>query len=283
MATNGKKKEKKREILVTGASSGIGHCVAHGLSRRGYRVFAAARKLEDVKRLRDEGLESVHLDLANSASIHSAVDHVLDCTGGRLYGLFNNAGYGQPGAVEDLSRDALREQFEVNVFGPHELARRVIPIMRGQHEGRIIQNGSVLGIIALTYRGAYNGSKFALRGLSETLRLELRGSGVHVSLVEPGPILSRFRENSLRAYRRHIDARDSVHRDTYEAMLVRLKKEGAVVPFTLPPEAVLRKVIPALESKRPKAHYFVTFPTYLFSVLRRALPYRYLEAVLAKV
>jgi NAD(P)-dependent dehydrogenase (short-subunit alcohol dehydrogenase family) len=272
-----------KTILITGCSSGIGLCCARGLRERGYRVFATARKADDVAKLRAEGFEAFPLDLADSASIRAAVDQVLQVTGGELYALFNNGAYGQPGAVEDLSRDVLRAQFETNLFGTHELTNRVIPIMRRQGYGRIVQNSSVLGFAAMSFRGAYNASKYALEGLSDTLRLELAGSGVYVSLVEPGPILSRFRDNSLAAYKRTIDPEASVHRDKYLAIVARLEKEGPAVPFTLGPEAVLKKVILALEARRPKARYYVTFPTYLFGYLKRVLPDRAMDWVLGKV
>lgn len=272
-----------RTVLITGCSSGIGYAAAHRLKARGYRVFATARRTADVARLCEEGLESVQLDLTDSASIHAAVGAILERTGGTLYGVFNNAGYGQPGAVEDLSREALRDQFETNVFGTHELNTRLIPVMRRQGFGRIIQNSSVLGLIALPYRGAYNASKFALEGLYDTLRLELANTGIHVSLVEPGPIESRFRANSYAVYQRTIDAANSFHRDRYESLIARLNKEGAAAPFTLPAEAVVKKVIHALESPRPRIRYYVTFPTYLFATLKRVLPWRTLDRVLSGV
>ncbi|HIE56305.1 MAG TPA: SDR family NAD(P)-dependent oxidoreductase, partial [Chromatiaceae bacterium] len=191
----------QRSILVTGCSSGIGHHVAHGLARRGYRVFATARTKEDVKRLAREGLrDSLQLDLDDSHSIQQAVELVLDRSGGRLYALFNNGAYGQPGAVEDLSRKTLRKQLETNLLGTHELTCAVLPAMRMAGEGRIIQNSSILGFAAMPYRGAYNCSKFALEGLTDTLRLELVGTGIGVSLIEPGPIRSRFRENAYRKF-----------------------------------------------------------------------------------
>jgi NAD(P)-dependent dehydrogenase (short-subunit alcohol dehydrogenase family) len=271
-----------RAVLVTGCSSGIGRCVAHGLQQRAYRVFATARDAKDVASLRRDGLESLRLDLTDSASIEDAVGEILERTDGRLYGLFNNAGYGQPGAVEDLPRQALREQFEVNVFGTHELTRRLIPVMLARGEGRIIQNSSVLGVVAMPFRGAYNASKFALEGLSDTLRLELKGSGVHVVIIEPGPVLSRFRVNALAAFRRHVDAGASRHAGTYAHLEDRLARTGAVVPFTLPPEAVLAKVIRALEARRPRPRYPVTVPAIAFAWLRRLLPVRWLDALLSR-
>jgi len=272
-----------RSILITGCSSGIGYCVARGLAARGYRVFATTRKAADAERLRAEGLESLHLDLSDSGSIAAAVDEVLSRTGGRLDALFNNGAYGQPGAVEDLTREVLRVQFETNLFGWHELTNRVLPVMRRQGYGRILHNSSVLGFVALPFRGAYNASKYALEGLADTLRLELRGTGIHVALIEPGPITSRFRANAFTAYQRHINPETSVHRDRYRQMEQRLTTDGPVVPFTLPPEAVLKKVIQALESRRPRARYYVTFPTYLFAFLKRVLTQRALDRVLARV
>lgn len=272
----------KKSILITGCSSGIGREVAHGLKARGYRVFASARKPADVAELSIEGFESLQLDLADPDSIQTAVNDLLGQTGGTLDALFNNGAYGQPGAVEDLSRAVLREQFETNLFGWHELTSLVLPVMRRQGHGRIIQNSSVLGFVALRYRGAYNASKYALEGLTDTLRLELAGSGIFISLVEPGPISSRFRENAFKAYQRNINPQGSPHQDMYLRMEERLTKQGPAVPFTLPPEAVLKKVIHALESHRPRARYYVTFPTYLFGFLKRVLSDRLLDRVLSK-
>lgn len=272
-----------KSILVTGCSSGIGLCVARGLQARGWRVFASARQPEDVDRLAREGLESLLLDLDDSASITAAVGEVLARTGGTLDALFNNGAYGQPGAVEDLTRDVLRMQFETNLFGWHELTRLVLPIMRRQGQGRIIQHSSVLGFVALRYRGAYNASKYALEGLTDTLRLELRGSNIHVSLIDTGPVTSRFRENAHAAFLRNIDRDHSVHREYYARVVKRLTTQGPVVPFTLPPEAVLKKVVQALESRNPRPRYYVTFPTYLFAFLKRILPQRTLDRILYKI
>jgi len=272
--------QEHRSILITGCSSGIGRCVALGLQQRGYRVFATARREDSVESLRNAGLESLVLDLDDSASISAAVSEVMDRTGGALDALFNNGAFGLPGAVEDLSRDAIRAQFETNLFGWLELTNRVLPVMRRQGYGRIIQNSSILGLVVMPYRGAYNASKFALEGLTDTLRLELRGSGIHVSLIEPGPILSNFRANALIALEKHIDIEHSVHAEFYRRVLARLKKQGPAAPFTLPPEAVLEKVIRALESRQPSARYYVTVPTHVFGFLRRVLPDRLLDRLL---
>jgi NAD(P)-dependent dehydrogenase (short-subunit alcohol dehydrogenase family) len=272
-----------KSILITGCSSGIGLCVARGLHARGWRVFASARRPEDVVRLAGEGLESLQLDLDDSASITAAVEEVLQRTRGALDALFNNGAYGQPGAVEDLSRDVLRMQFETNLFGWHELTRQVLPVMRRQGQGRIVQHSSLLGFVALRYRGAYNASKYALEGLTDTLRLELRDSKIHVSLIDTGPVTSRFRENAHAAFLRHIDRENSVHREHYARVVKRLTTAGAVVPFTLPPEAVLKKVIHALESRNPRPRYYVTFPALLFAILKRILPQRTLDRLLYRI
>lgn len=272
----------KKTILITGCSSGIGYCAAKGLQERGYRVFATARKRSSVEKLLAEGLESFRLDLNDSNSIHFAFEEVMRRTGGELYALFNNGAYGLPGAVEDLNRDALRAQFETNVFGWQELTNLVIPVMRRQGYGRIIQNSSVLGFVALPFRGAYNASKFAIEGLSDTLRLELKGSNVYVSLIEPGPIASQFRTNAVQALQKYIDIENSFHREKYQGVLSRLNKPGPAVPFTLPPEAVLKRVIHALEAEKPQARYYVTVPTYLFGILKRILSTRALDFLLAK-
>jgi NAD(P)-dependent dehydrogenase (short-subunit alcohol dehydrogenase family) len=272
-----------KTILITGCSSGIGYDAAIALKNRGYNVIATARKSEDVARLGEQGLTSLQLDLADSQSIQQAVARMLELTDGRCDALFNNGAFGQAGAVEDLSRDVLRYQFETNLFGTHELTTLLLPVMRKQGHGRIIYNSSVLGLVAMRYRGAYNASKFALEGLADTLRLELHGTNIHISLIEPGPILTNFRQNSLALYKKNIDAEHSVHKAAYMAMEERLEKEGAAVMFTLPAEAVTKKVIHALEAKRPKIRYYVTFPTYLFATLKRILPVSWLDNLLRKV
>ncbi len=273
----------KRTVLITGCSSGIGYCVAHGLKKRGYAVIASARNPDDVERLTSEGLDCLRIDLDDPESIDCAVRDLESRTGRRIYGLFNNAGFGQPGAVEDLGREVLRAQFETNVFGTLQLTNRLLPWMRAAGEGRIIQNSSLLGFVSLAYRGAYNASKYALEGLYDTLRLELAGSGIHAILIEPGPIASRFRANAFAAYKRNIDSENSAHRDTYRAIEARLTRQGPAAPFTLPPDAVLDKVIKALESRAPRPRYYVTFPSYLFGTLKRCLSTRALDRVLLGV
>ena len=251
----------QRSILITGCSSGIGLCVAHGLQQRGWRVFASARQADDVARLLAAGLEALQLDVDDSLSIHAAVASVAARCGGRLDALFNNAGYGQPGAVEDIPREALRAQFETNLFGAWELTNAVLPLMRKQGAGRILFNSSVLGFAAMPFRGAYN-------ALSRFTPEQRRA------------IISRFRANAAARFHKYITATTSVHHQAYAAMQARLDKVGPAAPFTLPPEAVLQAVIHALESRRPRARYRVTTPTRVFAVAKRLLSTRLLDKLL---
>jgi len=273
----------KRAILITGCSSGIGLAAAKALRERGYQVIASCRKSEDVERLEQDGFEHVlQLDLASSESIETAVDQTLKLCDAKLFAVFNNGAFGVPGAVEDLSRDALRRQFETNVFGTHELTRLLIPTFLQQDDARIIQNSSVLGFIGAPFRGAYCASKFALEGLTDTMRLELAGTPVKCSLIEPGPILTRFRANALKAFQAEIDIEGSRHSAQYQEVLARLSKEGPGMKFTLPAEACNKLVIHALESPRPRARYRITTPTHVMHVLKRVLSTRLLDAFLLK-
>lgn len=272
-----------KNILITGCSTGIGYCVAKGLHARGYRVIATARTPQDIARLEAEGLETLHLDISQSDNIQQAVHDIQQRCEGKLFAVFHNAAYGQPGAVEDLNRATLEKQFASNFFGWMELNQQLIPLLRQQDSARILFNSSVLGLIALPYRGAYNASKFAIEGIADTLRLELHNSSIEVCLIEPGPVSSDFRKNALAALKANVDIQESVHSKQYLQQIKRMEKVGPSAPFTLPADAVLKKVIHALESRRPKARYYVTFPTYLFGFLRRVLPTRWLDKVLLYV
>ena len=252
------------------------------MQARGWEVFATARKQEDLNALRDQGLHAVYLDYADPVSIADCADFVLQQTGDRLDVLFNNGAYGQPGAVEDLRPDVLRQQFEVNFFGWHDLSCRIIPAMRAQGHGRIIQCSSVLGLVALKFRGAYVASKFALEGLTDCMRLELRESGISVCLIEPGPIKTRFVETAAKVFDENIDVENSAFHEAYAQRKNKLNRGGAN-RFKLAPEAVLTRLIHATESRNPKPRYAVTIPTYLMDVLRRVLPTRLLDRVTAKV
>jgi NAD(P)-dependent dehydrogenase (short-subunit alcohol dehydrogenase family) len=270
-------------VLITGCSSGIGHDAAHALARRGWRVFATCRKEEDCARLREQGLESFRLDYEDEASVAEAVEEALARTGGRLDALYNNGAYAIPGAVEDIPRGALRAIFEANLFGWHDLTRRVIPVMRAQGHGRIVNCSSVLGLVTMRWRGAYVSTKFALEGLTDTLRLEMNGTGIHVSLIEPGPITSRIRENAIIQFEKWIDWKNSARAEEYRTSLLRrLYEKTGPDPFELPPSAVTAKLIHALESPRPRPRYYVTTPTYAMGALRRILPTRALDWLISK-
>ncbi len=271
---------RTRSILITGCSSGIGETAARVLRERDWRVFATCRKEKDCARLRDEGFESFLIDHDDSATIASGFEETIQRTGGTLDALFNNGAYAIPGAVEDLPVEALRTIFESNFFGWHDLTCRAIRVMRRQGHGRIVQNSSILGFVALPLRGAYNSTKFAVEGLTDTLRLELRGSGIYVILIEPGPIASRFRENAQMQFERWIDREDTVFRQAYDREFQRLALKGPTSRHTLPPGAVVDKVVHALECRRPRARYYVTFPTYMAGFLRRILSTSRLDAFL---
>ncbi|MGO6943896.1 SDR family oxidoreductase [Rhizobium johnstonii] len=262
----------ERTIVVTGCSSGIGAHCARALKADGWRVFATVRKLDDLKGLEADGIEAFLMDYARTETISDLVSAVLERSGGRIDALFNNGAYGQPGAVEDLSTATLRAQFEANFFGWHELTRQVIPPMRKRGEGRIVQCSSILGVVPYRYRGAYTASKFALEGLSITLRMELQGSGIHVSLIEPGPIATRFTANALAKIKEHIDLENSPHAVDYIRQLARLDGSGPVNRHKLGPEAVYSVLKHALNSKNPRPHYPVTTPAKQGMFLKRLLP-----------
>ena len=273
----------QKSILITGCSSGIGYAAAQGLRQDGWRVFAACRQEKDCARLNGEGFESPLLDYTRRDTIHAALNQVLTATGGTLDALFNNGAHGTPGLVEDLPTDALRAIFEANFFGWHELTRALIPTMRAQGHGRIVQCSSVLGFVTLPWRGAYNATKFALEGLSDTLRIEMRDTPVHVILIEPGPVTSKIRQNSIGHFERWIDWNKSARKEEYErVVLKRLYRDEGRDPFELPPEAVVAKLRHALTARRPKPRYYVTTPTYMMGFFRRALPTRALDWVLSR-
>jgi NAD(P)-dependent dehydrogenase (short-subunit alcohol dehydrogenase family) len=273
----------QRSVLITGCSSGIGLDAARGLKARGWRVFATCRQEADCERLRAEGLESFRLDYADEDSIAAAVAETLARTGGTLDALFNNGAFACPGLVEDLPRGALREIFETNLFGYHDLARRVIPVMRAQGHGRIVNCSSVLGLVGMTFRGAYVATKFAMEGLTDVMRIELRGSGIDVILIEPGPIATKIRENAIPHFERWIDWENSARVDLYRRLRGRLyDKKTRKDAFELEPAAVTAKLVHALEARRPKARYYVTTPTYLMGFARRLLPTRALDWLIAK-
>ena len=269
-----------KSVLITGCSSGIGLCLAQGLKHEGYRVFATARDIKDVEQLKQQGFDTFVLDLSSSRSINAAIKAVFEQTDD-LYGLIHNGAYGQVGALEDISRQALEEQFQTNVFGWHELTNLVLPKMKSKNEGRIIYLSSVLGFVAMPFRGPYNASKFAIEGLVNTLRLELANTNVQLSLIQPGPIESKFRINAYKAFMKHVDMDNSDYKSNYEKMIKRLQSDE-LADFTLPATAVLKCAQHALCTKQARIHYHVTFPTKLFAILMRLLPARLMDKILNK-
>ena len=274
---------ERKSIIVTGCSSGIGAYCARALHKEGWRVFATVRNPAHLGSLEADGIEALLMDYTDRASIDALVAEVARRTGGSIDALFNNGAYGQPGAVEDLTTDVLRKQFETNVFGWHELTRQVIPYMRAQGSGRIVQCSSILGLVPYRYRGAYNASKHAIEGLSVTLRMELDGSGIFVSLIEPGPIESRFTANALAAVRDNIDLENSAHAEEYKRQLSRLDGSGPVNKYKLGPDAVHEVLRHALTASRPKPHYIVTKPAKKGALAKRLLPADLLYRLLRKM
>ena len=272
-----------KKILITGCSSGIGYHVANGLKDLAYEVIVTARKNKDVKKLEDEGFTCLLLDYSDSKSVQNCADQLLELIDNDLYAVFHNGAYGQPGAVEDLSRATIEKQFAANVFGWMELNNRLIPQMRANNSGRIIFNSSVLGLVSLPFRGAYNASKYAIEGFADTLRLELSDTDIKVSLIEPGPIESRFRPNALQALQDNVNMENSPHKHRYKDTIKRLAKEGHTDSFTLSPEAVLKRVIWCIEKDNPKPHYYVTKPTYIMGYLKRLLPSSLMDKFILKV
>ncbi|KAB2695518.1 SDR family oxidoreductase [Brucella intermedia] len=272
---------QQRSIIITGCSSGIGAYCAEALKSQGWRVFATARKDADIEALRAKGIETHYLDYTQPQSIANLVDEVLRQTDGTLDALFNNGAYAQPGAIEDLPVEALRQQFEANFFGWHDLTRRVIPVMRRQGHGRIVHCSSILGLVPMKWRGAYVASKFALEGLMLAQRMELEGSGIDVSLIEPGPIASRFTYNAASHAEANIDMEASVHRELYQRQMAKLKSGGTKSKNKLGPEAVYAVLLHALEAPRPRPHYVVTRPAKLGSLARRLMPARWLCRMLS--
>jgi NAD(P)-dependent dehydrogenase (short-subunit alcohol dehydrogenase family) len=268
-------------VLVTGASSGIGRHAALQLACCGYRVIATARKASDLQALQGRGLLDVlQLDLGRAQSVEQAIAQVM--AHGVPEAVLHNAGFGLYGAVEDLSRHAMEEQFAANLFGAHQINHALLPRMRGRGSGRIVFVSSVLGVVAMRGRGLYVASKFAMEGLADTLRLELHGSGIHVCLIEPGPIETRFRANAYEALARHVDVASSAHAEFYRKFVAGLMAPRSANRFALPDDACFGAIIKALEARRPAARYRVTTPAKVFPFLKRILPTAVLDRVLRK-
>lgn len=271
-----------KSILITGCSSGIGLSATKILSKKNWQVFATARQKKDLEMLRAiPGVRALYLDYTDPTSIADTAAAVLDETNGKLYALFNNGAYGQPGAVEDISPQALREQFEANVFGWHDLTIRLIPSMRKQNQGRIIQCSSIFGFVSPHFRGAYNASKYAIEALSDSMRQELRDTNICISIIEPGPIRTRFVDNALAAYEKNIDIDNSPHSSIYKQRISKMKN-GSSKTFRRRPEIIVDKLLHALTSSRPKNRYYATIPTYVMAYAKRLLPTKLIDEILIR-
>ncbi len=267
-------------VLITGCSTGIGEQTAIYLKDKGYQVFATARDTKDVQRLQDLGFNAYFLDVTKKESISETLKKVLKITNGKLDVVFNNAGYGQPGAVEDIKTYVLKEQFETNVFGLHEVTSQVLPIMKAQGYGKIIQHSSVLGLVSLKLRGAYNASKYAIEGLTDTLRLELKDTNIDITLLNTGPVLSEFRNNAKRMTKKNIDIENSRFKDSYIKSLSSSKSD---VPFTLEAVEVAKVVEKIIKTKKVKPRYYITKATYILGYLKRVLSTNSLDKILNKL
>ena len=275
----------QKSILITGCSSGIGLDCAKTLHAHGWTVFASCRQQKDCDRLKMMGIEAPRLDHADPVSITETIQYILTKTNGKLDAVFNNGAFAVPGAVEDLPTDALRSIYETNLFGYHEVIRQVIPIMRAQGKGKILNCSSVLGFVAIPWRGAYNSTKFALEGLTDTLRIEMRNTNINVILIEPGPIGTKIRENSIPHFERWVDWENSPRKKQYETDLIKRLYQPKNKPdaFELPVSAVTKVVMKALESHHPKPRYYVTIPTHFMGVLRRILSTRSLDWFISRL
>lgn len=272
-----------QNILITGCSSGIGLETALILKRNGIKVYASARKDKDVEMLKDLGFETFKIDVRNKDEIKYALETILK-NDLKLDAVFNNAGFGQPGAVEDLSVKVLKKQFNTNFFGLHELTIQAMKIFRAQGYGKIIQHSSVLGIISLKFRGAYNASKYAIEGINDTLRQEVLGSQIYISTINTGPVTSKFRENALKKFNKNITVEGSFWEETYKKELkARLETTEDKAPFNLPASSVANTVLKIMNTKKPKPRYYVTTATHLLGFFKRILPTSILDKLLNKI
>ncbi len=273
-------KSKITNSIITGCSTGIGLETAKYLQSKGVKVYATVKCEDDIGMLKEFGLKNVlKLDVTKPNEISSVIDRVLK-DDGKIDIWFNNAGYGQAGALEDISTDVLREQFETNVFGLHESTRQIIPIMRKQGYGKIIQHSSVLGLVSLFGRGAYNASKYAIEGLTDTLRLELKGTEIYPTLLNTGPITSNFRKTAMQKLKENVDIDGSIFKENY---LKNLEKKKSKVPFNEEPISVAKVVYQIVMAKKPKPRYYITKATTLLGYLKRILSTSSLDRVLMKI
>ncbi|CAA6822326.1 MAG: Putative NAD(P)-dependent oxidoreductase EC-YbbO [uncultured Sulfurovum sp.] len=269
-----------QNIVITGCSTGIGLATAEYLKEQGYKVYPTVKNEKDLAFLKQMGFNNVmKLDVRKSTEISEVINTVLN-EDGKIDCWFNNAGFGQAGAVEDIQTAILKEQFETNVFGLHECTRQIIPIMRKQGHGKIIQHSSVLGLISLFGRGAYNASKYAIEGLTDTLRLELKDSNIYPVLLNTGPITSSFRKTAMQKLEKNVAIHDSIFSDYYAK---NLSAEKSKVPFNEEAISVAKVVHKIILANKPKPRYYITKATYLLGYAKRILSTSVLDYLLKKI
>jgi short-subunit dehydrogenase len=268
-----------QNIVITGCSTGIGLETSKYLKAQGIKVYATAREQKDVEMLKSLGFNALLLDVTLPTHIEQVIAHVLNADG-KIDVWFNNAGFGQAGFLEDITTEVLKEQFETNVFGLHECTHQVLKVMRAQGYGKIIQHSSVLGLVSLSARGAYNASKYAIEGLTDTLRLEYYNENIYFSLLNTGPITSKFRENALKKLEQNVTIEASRYAKSYKA---RLSGENPKVPFNEEPISVAKVVYKIIQTKKPKPRYYITKATYILGFAKHILPTRLLDKLLLKI
>jgi NAD(P)-dependent dehydrogenase (short-subunit alcohol dehydrogenase family) len=263
-----------RAVLITGCSTGIGRETAEHLVSRRWRVYATARRLESIKELGEAGCKILELDVTDDESMRAAVAEVED-RDGAVFALVNNAGYGQEGAVEEVSMNDVRRQFETNVFGLARMTQLVLPGMRRQGAGRIVNISSMGGKLTFPGGGAYHASKYAVEALSDALRFEVRGFGVHVSVVEPGTIKTRFGDTATSSVE-HLQDPESPYAAFNQVLVERINDayEGKLARFAAPPEAVAKVIAKAISARRPRTRYRVTLAARMMLATRKVMPDR---------
>jgi NAD(P)-dependent dehydrogenase (short-subunit alcohol dehydrogenase family) len=268
-----------KAVLITGCSSGIGHSTALELARRGWKVYATARKPESISDLADAGCTTLALDVTDEESRRTAVQRVIDAEGA-VGVLINNAGYSQSGAVESVPIDQVRDQFETNVFGLLRMCRLVLPGMRAQHWGKIVNLSSMGGRLTFPGGGIYHATKYAVEALSDAMRFEVRGFGVDVIIIEPGLIVTKFGETAAGSVHTPEDDRAYADFNRHVAKLTEEAYKGPMAKLGAGPEAVAKTIADAISAKRPKARYPVTPSARLMIGQRRLVPDRVWDLIM---
>ena len=264
-------------VLITGCSSGIGHATAELLARDGWTVYATARNSETLADLKALGCRTLPLDVTDEASMSAAVNAVIAAEGA-VGVLINNAGYSQSGAVESVPLDAVRRQFETNVFGLIRMCQLVLPGMRDQQWGRIVNLSSMGGRLTFPGGGLYHASKYAVEALSDALRFEVQGFGVRVIVIEPGLIVTNFGDTAAGSVEQAGGPYADFNRDVARA--IEDVYQGPLAKLGAGPDAVAKTIAGALNSEHPKTRYPVTVSAHLMINQRRLMPDRLWDRVM---